>query len=248
MARLDRAIHEKANEFNVALDGRVKPGHDNRGAPAIFSHARKRESMPAKNAGSIYVYHGFPPARERRCGAVRERGARRSPLTDPSSAGPVPRNHSSGYGIITYCRGGQPKGSRSCRTIAGIFLAWGLVSAALPGGRCPLHFGSSFRVRTPPDRPRRLERRSHRHFVRRVRRFGCPGRGLNKALTGVGAVLWLIPAWLTRRRHAFHSRISTKFPRFWAVFYVSESSLNIPPTFTLTIRLRHLLRPRRYLL
>jgi hypothetical protein len=28
MARLDRAIHEKPNEFSVALDGRVKPGHD----------------------------------------------------------------------------------------------------------------------------------------------------------------------------------------------------------------------------
>ncbi len=28
MARLDRAIHERPNEFSVELDGRVKPGHD----------------------------------------------------------------------------------------------------------------------------------------------------------------------------------------------------------------------------
>ena len=32
MARLDRAIHKIFNEFSVALDGRVKPGHDS-GAP-----------------------------------------------------------------------------------------------------------------------------------------------------------------------------------------------------------------------
>jgi hypothetical protein len=36
MARLDRAIHEKTNEFSAALDGRVKPGHDNRGRRQYF--------------------------------------------------------------------------------------------------------------------------------------------------------------------------------------------------------------------
>jgi hypothetical protein len=36
MAELDRAIHEKTNEFSVALDGRVKPGHDNGGRRRFF--------------------------------------------------------------------------------------------------------------------------------------------------------------------------------------------------------------------
>jgi hypothetical protein len=30
MARLDRAIHEKSDEFSMDLDGRVEPGHDSR--------------------------------------------------------------------------------------------------------------------------------------------------------------------------------------------------------------------------
>jgi hypothetical protein len=41
MARLDRAIHEKANEFSVALDGLVKPGHD-KGGRRQFFHTRFR--------------------------------------------------------------------------------------------------------------------------------------------------------------------------------------------------------------
>jgi trans-aconitate methyltransferase len=32
-----------------------------------------RESMPAKNAGSAGLYHGFPPARERRYGELADK-------------------------------------------------------------------------------------------------------------------------------------------------------------------------------
>jgi hypothetical protein len=36
MAVLDTAIQEKPKHFNVALDGRVKPGHDNRARFRFF--------------------------------------------------------------------------------------------------------------------------------------------------------------------------------------------------------------------
>jgi hypothetical protein len=38
MAALDAAIHEKHNTFNILLDGRVKPGHDN-GRSRYFIHS-----------------------------------------------------------------------------------------------------------------------------------------------------------------------------------------------------------------
>jgi hypothetical protein len=45
MARLDRAIHERCKIFSSLMDGRVKPGHDNR-AEAIFQMLR-----PASRSG-----------------------------------------------------------------------------------------------------------------------------------------------------------------------------------------------------
>jgi len=37
MAALDAAIHEKDFIFNMLLDGRVKPGHDNGRSPILFT-------------------------------------------------------------------------------------------------------------------------------------------------------------------------------------------------------------------
>jgi hypothetical protein len=36
MARLDQAIHAKMQDFSMLVDGRVKPGHDNRGSSDFF--------------------------------------------------------------------------------------------------------------------------------------------------------------------------------------------------------------------
>jgi hypothetical protein len=38
MAALDAVIHEKCDTFNMLLDGRVKPGHDN-GRSRYFIHS-----------------------------------------------------------------------------------------------------------------------------------------------------------------------------------------------------------------
>ena len=46
MARLDRAIHERDRDFNALLDGRVKPGHDNRGGDNFFTLAFERAAAP----------------------------------------------------------------------------------------------------------------------------------------------------------------------------------------------------------
>jgi hypothetical protein len=42
MAALDAAIHGKAGYYNVTLDGRVKPGHDN--GSAYDRGAQKKKS------------------------------------------------------------------------------------------------------------------------------------------------------------------------------------------------------------
>jgi hypothetical protein len=41
MARLDRAIHESGKNLSSLLDGRVKPGHDNRSKWTAIPLSRK---------------------------------------------------------------------------------------------------------------------------------------------------------------------------------------------------------------
>jgi hypothetical protein len=54
MARLDRAIHEN---FNVLVDGRVKPGHDNEGSRR-FLHTRMRgNDDPESVTSNILATH-----------------------------------------------------------------------------------------------------------------------------------------------------------------------------------------------
>ncbi len=65
MARLDRAIHEKSNEFSVALDGRVKPGHDSSGHRQLF-HTLIRGDDAAATPPRHFIFSMLRSARPNR--------------------------------------------------------------------------------------------------------------------------------------------------------------------------------------